>query len=136
MGNLLTFVSPGLGQVLRGEFRKAATMFGSAVITGLVTSGLGWLACGLWSVIDLGKTSASPAAAVPNSAPAAASAAPAATGGRAGSSMAWAFKFTLLAVCAVVVFQAIGSGNVLESMEFFGVRMQFASSLATQAERS
>ena len=134
MNTILSLLLPGFGQMLRGDFRKAGTIFGSAVITGWLTAGLGWLACGVWSVVDLTRRSSPAAAAGPgNSAPLNAAGAPS----RAqGSAMAWVFKFTTLALCAAIVFQTLRSGNVLQSLEFVGVKLHFGSALASRAEQT
>ena len=129
MDRIITLLLPGFGQMLRGDFRKAGTIFGSAVLTGWLTAGLGWLACGVWSVVDLTRSSSPAAAAGPSGSTGAPSRAQ-------GSSMAWVFKFTTLALCAAIVFQTLRSGNVLQSLEFVGVKLQFGSALATRAEQT
>lgn len=98
MNRILTLLLPGSGQLLRGDLRKAATIFGTAVVTGLLTGGAGWLACGVWSVVDLGASS-SPAAAGSPSHTASSSAGGSPSAGH-GTSMAWVFKFSTLALCA------------------------------------
>lgn len=125
--SLLTVLIPGLGQITRGELRKGATMFVSALVAGALTAGLGWLACGVWSLVDLGA--ARPAVATGPSAPEAA-------GGGRGSLMPWLFKFAVLATCAGLALTSIRSGQALRSLKFLGVEMAFDAPLSQVADAS
>lgn len=141
MKSVITFLLPGIGQVFSGDARKGGIMFISAVILAPLTSGVGYFACGAWSVFDL-KTRASPSAAPPASRSSVSDTArlltttevPAAAGGGFFHSvMPWLFKFTVLGLCAVLVLSNVRSGGALQSLEAFGVKLSFAS-LAREAE--
>lgn len=49
---MLTFLVPGLGQATRGEARKAVQYFFTALIFGVLTAGIVWIAMGVLSAID------------------------------------------------------------------------------------
>jgi TM2 domain-containing membrane protein YozV len=51
---LMSVFIPGLGQLYNGEGKKAAVMFGAAVV-GILFLGLGWLAMMIWGAIDAWK---------------------------------------------------------------------------------
>jgi TM2 domain-containing membrane protein YozV len=48
---VMSLFIPGLGQLYNGEGKKAAVMFGAALV-GILFLGLGWLAMMIWGAID------------------------------------------------------------------------------------
>lgn len=50
--------------------------------------------------------------------------------------MLWAFKFSILAICAALIVHNVSTGGVLQSLEFFGVKMQFAASMEARSDGS
>lgn len=118
MSSFMTVLIPGLSQALAGNLRKGGTIFLLAVFLGAATGGLGWLLCGLWSLVD--SRSATPAPAAP--------AAPAAAG-KSGGLAPWAFKFAVLGVGSAIALYSISQGRALQSLRFLGIELSFESSL-------
>jgi len=130
MSSVMTVLIPGLSQLRRGNFGKAAMMFVTAVFLGVITGGAGWFLGGIWSLID------SPSTTVTRRAKPSASSDDASASQTPQSDTAhWLFKFTLLAVCAAIVLYSISRGRALQSMEFLGVKMSFESSLGDLSKK-
>ena len=128
MMSLLTFLLPGLSQLSNGQVRKGATMFGCAAFFGIITGGVGWVGCGIWSVIDANAAKiASPGGSTPADSRAAAAPQGAST---AGAVMPWVCKFSVLAAGVAVAFYSMNSGQALRSLSFLGLQMDFESSLS------
>jgi hypothetical protein len=124
VSSVMTIIVPGLSQLRSGNFGKAAIMFVTAVLLGVITGGAGWFLGGIWSLIDSPSTTVTRRAK-----PSASSEDGSARQTPQSGTAQWLFKFTLLAVCAAIVLYSISRGRALQSMEFLGVKMSFESSL-------
>jgi TM2 domain-containing membrane protein YozV len=49
---ILSLVIVGVGQFYNGDNKKGAIMLGGALVAGVLTAGLGWVAVAIWSAVD------------------------------------------------------------------------------------
>lgn len=126
----LTVIFPGLRQAQARQYGRAATLFLCAVVLLPFTGPVGWLTCGVWSLL-------APLPAAPASSPTSGSAgqapgSPPVPPTRGFDAAAW-LKFAVLASGVAIAFFAMTQGRALSTLEFVGIKMTFESSMVRAA---